>query len=148
MSKRMPSGHIGLRAGHARASANREAGALLSVEQVEREPDPDEQPRIVAGILRPRHRPDETWERRQQGHLDAMRRGIGALHARGALRAGPDPDEVIAAFYALAGTDVCRALVCERGWTPERSEQWLFRLSCRELLGISEPEADARRDDR
>jgi hypothetical protein len=37
-------------------------------------------------------------------------------------------------LYALAGTDVYRALTLERGWTPERYERWLFEAVCRELL--------------
>ncbi len=37
-------------------------------------------------------------------------------------------------FYALAGTEVYRALVQERGWSPEQYERWLFETACRELF--------------
>jgi AcrR family transcriptional regulator len=131
------------------------AAADLSVEQVEREPDPVRQLRIgariirklnqrswlVAEILRSSHGSDqnltEIWARWQQQHLEAISRAITVLNGRGALREGLDLGEAIDAFFALAGTDVYRALVRERGWSPSKYERWLFRLSCTELLGIS-----------
>lgn len=134
----------------------------LSVEQVEQEPDPVRQLRtgariirrlnerawLVADVLRSAHGGDEDltriWELWQQRHLEAIRRGIAALHARGALRAGLTPDEAVDVFYALAGTDVYRALVRERGWSPARYERWLFRLSCTELLGMPPRDAPTR----
>jgi AcrR family transcriptional regulator len=124
----------------------------LSVEQVEREPDPirrlqigahiirqlNERSWLVADILRSAQGKDETlaevWATWQQRHLDAVRRGMTALQERGALRVGLELDEAVDTFYALAGTDVYRALVRERGWSPERYEDWLFQLGCRELL--------------
>lgn len=129
--------------------------ADLSVEQLERERDPirqlqigagiirrlNERSWLVADILRSAHGRDEVltqiWERWQQGHLEAMRRGIGAIYAQGALRAGLELDEAIDGFYALASTDVFRALVRERGWHPDRYERWLFQLSCSVLLGVA-----------
>lgn len=129
--------------------------ADLSVEQVEREPDPvrqlaigaliirtlNERSWLVAGILRSAHGTDEglarAWELWQQRHLEAIRRAVAAIDRRGALREGLGIDEATDAFYALAGTDVYRALVRERGWSAERYERWLFRLACQELLGIS-----------
>jgi hypothetical protein len=59
------------------------------------------------------------------------------VQARGALRPGLTLDEAVDVYYALAGTDVYRSLVRERGWSPERYEHWLFEFGCRELLGIS-----------
>jgi AcrR family transcriptional regulator len=130
------------------------AAADLSVEQVEQEPDPlhmmrigtriirtlNERSWLVADILRSAHGSDENlasiWTRWQQRHVDAIRRAIRAAHARGALREGLDFDEAVDTFYVLAGTDVFRALVRERGWSPGRYERWLFRLGCTELLGI------------
>jgi AcrR family transcriptional regulator len=130
------------------------ASADLSVERVEQEPDPIRQLQIGAGIirrlnerswlvadvLRSAHGGDEdltkTWTLWQERHLEAIRRGIASLHVHGALREGLTLDEAVDAFYALAGTDVYRALVRERGWTPAHYEQWLFQLSCTELLGL------------
>lgn len=129
------------------------AASDLSVEHVEQAPDPESQLRIGAGIIRRLNERSwlvaevlrgalggeqglaETWETWQQQHLDAVRRGITALHAQGALREGLMLDEAVDTFYALAGTDVYRSLVRERGWTPDRYEAWLFRLGCTELLG-------------
>ncbi|MFN8590146.1 MAG: helix-turn-helix domain-containing protein [Thermomicrobiales bacterium] len=129
----------------------------LSVEQVEGELDPVSQLRVGAAIIRRLNERSwlvadvlrgaqggeqglaEIWTIWQQQHLDAVQRGVAALHARGALRAGLPLDEAVDTFYALAGTDVYRALVRERGWSPDRYEAWLFRLGCAELLGISSP---------
>ena len=127
----------------------------LSVELVERESDAVRQLRVgaaiirrlnerswlVADVLRSAHGGDEalaeTWTLWQRRHLEAVQRGIAALQALGALRAGLAYDAAVDAFYALAGTDVYRALVRERGWSPDRYERWLFRLACTELLGIN-----------
>lgn len=130
------------------------AASDLSVEHVEQEPDPVTQLRIGAAIIRRLNERSwlvadvlrgaqggeqdlaRIWAVWQQRHLDAIRRGVTALHARGALRNGLALDEAIDAFYALAGTDVYRALVRERGWSPDNYEAWLFRLGCTELLGM------------
>jgi AcrR family transcriptional regulator len=127
----------------------------LSVEQVEREPDPvrklrrgagiirrlNERAWLLADILRGAHGTDErlarVWAPWQQRHLDANRRTVAALQASGGLRPGLAPDEAVDILYALTGTDVYRALVRERGWSPARYQRWLFRLGCRELLGAS-----------
>jgi hypothetical protein len=57
-----------------------------------------------------------------------------AFQERGALRTGLELTEAVDAFYALFGTDLYRALVRERGWSPEQYEDWLFRLARRDLL--------------
>ena len=131
----------------------------LSVEQVERETDPVRQLRrgagiirrlnerawLVADILRGAHGTDErlaqVWAVWQQRHLDANRRTVQALQARGGLRPGLAPDVAVDILYALTGTDVYRALVRERGWSPARYQQWLVRLGCKELLGASTDES-------
>lgn len=124
----------------------------LSVERVEREPDPRAQLRLGAGIIRrlnerswvltdilrsQRGRDDEltqVWARWQEGHLEAVRRAVVALAERGGLRAGLSEAEATDILYAVAGTEVYRALVHERGWSPARYEEWLFALACREIL--------------
>lgn len=138
------------------ALADEVVGAAdLSVEQVEREPDPvcqlrtgagiirrlNERSWRVADILRSAHGGDESlasiWGVWQERHLAAIRRAITALHALGALREGLGLDEAIDVFYALTGTDVYRALVRERGWSPDQYERWLLRAAYAELLGAS-----------
>jgi len=124
----------------------------LSVEHVLQEADPLEQLRIgarilralnerawlIADILRSLRGSDaeltRLWSVWQERHLDAVRRGITALATRTPLRAGLTPEEAVDVLYAVAGTEVYRALVTERGWTPERYEGWLFHFACRELL--------------
>jgi AcrR family transcriptional regulator len=124
----------------------------ISVELVEREADPVRQLRLGAGImrrlnerawlladiLRGAHGTDErlaqVWAVWQQRHADAMRRAVAALKARGGLRPGLSVDEAVDILYTLTGTDVYRALVRERGWSPARYQRWLFALACRELL--------------
>lgn len=126
----------------------------LSVEQVELESIPIEQMRLgariirhlnerswlVADILRSAHGRDETlaqiWTVWQQRHLDAIQRALQALADRGGLRPGLEISKAVDIFYALASTDVYRALVRERGWSPQQYEVWLFELGCRELLAI------------
>jgi AcrR family transcriptional regulator len=125
----------------------------LSVERVEHEPDParqlqlgaaivrrlNERSWLVVDILRSARATDERlteiWTLWQQRHAAATRRVIQAVHARGGLRPGLEIDEAVDVLYALAGTDVYRALVRERGWSSARYERWLFGLGCRELLG-------------
>jgi AcrR family transcriptional regulator len=128
------------------------AAPELSVEQVVREADPVEQLRIAArtmrqlnerswlvtDILRSQQGSDpevaRLWALWQQRHLSAMRRGTAALAERGGLRPGLSAEAAADVFYAVAGTEVYRALVQERGWSPEHYERWLFELACRELL--------------
>ena len=126
----------------------------LSVEQTLQETDPVTQLRIAArtmrqlnerswlvtDILRSQRGSDpelaRLWALWQQRHLDAMRRGMAAI-ARGAgLRPGLSVEVAADVFYAIAGTEVYRALVQERGWPPEQYEEWLFQTGCRELLPL------------
>lgn len=130
------------------------AGADLSVEHVERESDAAAQLRtaahiirilnerswLVTDILRSAHGTDphlaNVWASWQERHLHAVSRGIKAIDAQGGLRSGLALDEAIDIFYALAGSDVYRALVRDRGWSPDRYERWLFGLARVQLAGI------------
>jgi AcrR family transcriptional regulator len=129
-----------------------EAAPELDVEQVVREINPHEQLRVaahnmrqlnerawlIADILRGQagNDPDiaQLWAAWQQGHLEAMRRGVAAIAERGGLRPGLSVAMAADVFYALAGTEVYRALVQERAWSPDAYERWLFETGCRELL--------------
>ena len=129
----------------------------LSVEQVEQEAVPVQQLRvgariirrlnerswIVADALRSAQGADEglaeAWLSWQERHLHAVERAVRALDSHGALREGLSAARATDALYALAGTDVFRALVRDRGWSPDDYERWLFELGCREVLGESPP---------
>jgi AcrR family transcriptional regulator len=124
----------------------------LSVELIERVADPQQQLRLGAAILRAVNERswliadilrsargsdadlDQIRTLWQERHLSATRRGIAALQSDGALREGLAFDDAVDIIYALSGTDVYRALVHERGWSPEQYEHWLFQIACRELL--------------
>ena len=128
------------------------AAPELSVEQVIRAATPIEQMRVAArgmrqlnerswlitDILRSQRGNDpemaRLWTLWLERHLDAMRRGAAALAQRDGLRPGLSIEEAADVFYALAGTEVYRALVQERGWSSEHYERWLFEAGCRELL--------------
>lgn len=125
----------------------------LSVERVIQELDPVEKLRIGAHIIRQLNerawpivdilrdargsdeRLTELWAVWQERHLQAMRRGVASIAEVDALRAGLSADEAADILYAVAGPEVYRALVRERVWLPQRYEDWLFRIACRELLG-------------
>lgn len=127
----------------------------LSVEQVEGETEAVMQMRlgaritrslnerswVITDILRSARGADEdlarAWDLWQQRHLHAVERAVQAVQARDALRPGLTPREATDILYAFAGTEVYRLLVRDRGWVPERYEQWLFHAGCRELLGLS-----------
>jgi AcrR family transcriptional regulator len=128
------------------------AAPELSVEQVAQSSDPVEQMRVgarimrqlnerswlITDILRSQRGSDpevaRLWALWQQRHLEAMRQTIVAIAEKGVLRPGLNADEAVDALYALAGTEVYRALVQERGWSPEQYQRWLFAAGCRELL--------------
>ena len=128
------------------------AAPELSVEQVAQGADPVGQIRVGARILRQLNERswlitdilrsqrggdpevERLWALWQQRHLDAMHRAMAAIAREGGLRPELSVETAADVFYALAGTEVYRALVQERGWAPERYERWLFETGCRELL--------------
>jgi AcrR family transcriptional regulator len=131
------------------------AGADVSVERVEHVQDAAAQLRtaaqtirtlnerswLVTDILRSAHGTDgnlaNAWSLWQERHLHAVTRGIAAIDAQGGLRSGLTRDEAIDIFYALTGSDVYRALVRDRGWSPDRYERWLFELAREQLVGVA-----------
>lgn len=145
--------HFGSKAKIVDALAMDITGAAdLSVEQLEGEPATARQLRLGASILRRLNERSwlvveifrthagadaelkalgAEWQRR---HLDAVTRGVEAVAQAGELRAGLAVDEAIDVMYAIGGTDLYRALVRERGWTPERYEAWLAAFTSRYLL--------------
>jgi AcrR family transcriptional regulator len=59
---------------------------------------------------------------------------VARIEANGALHPNLSPDEAADILYTLASPDSYLRLVGDRGWTPERYEQWLADLLCDRLL--------------
>jgi AcrR family transcriptional regulator len=59
---------------------------------------------------------------------------VASLHARGALAAGLDVSRATDILWTLNHPDVWHLLVGERGWTPERYEEWFGDTVCAQLL--------------
>lgn len=96
---------------------------------------------VVAEILRMHAGADpelqllrEDWQRR---HIDAVTRGVAAVAHSGQLRSALTAEEAADILYAVAGTDVYRALVRERGWSPSAYESWLARFIDDHLMARS-----------
>lgn len=128
------------------------AAPELSVEQIIQGAEPQEQLRagthilrrlnerswLITDILRSQQGNDpeiaQLWALWQQRHLNAIRRAMVVVAKTDGLRPGLSAETAVDVFYAIAGTEVYRALVRERGWTPEEYEHWLFEVARRELL--------------
>jgi AcrR family transcriptional regulator len=80
---------------------------------------------------------DEISQRRSTN----MRRFAAELVAAGGTRPGFDPDDIGDIIWATCSADMFVLLVQERGWTPERYEQWLLDTWLRTFLvgGRSKP---------
>lgn len=124
----------------------------LSVERVEDEGSVEGQLRTAVSILKELN--ERSWvvaeilrshsgaeremkvlaEEWQQRHFDAVRRGVTAVAKAGRLRPGVSPEQAADILYAVAGTDVYRALVRERGWTSTEYASWLTRFIDDHLL--------------
>jgi AcrR family transcriptional regulator len=70
----------------------------------------------------------------QQQRDDGQRRIARALSRRGALRVGIRERDAADLIHALMAPDVYRLLVVDRGWTPERYEEWLADTLSQQLL--------------
>lgn len=115
----------------------------LSVENVERAASVEAQVQVGAAVLR--HLNERSWvvseilrsqagadpeltalaEEWRRRHLDAVQRGVAPVAGAGRLRQPLDAAEAADILYAVGGTDVFRALVKERGWSPAAYESWL-----------------------
>ena len=62
---------------------------------------------------------------KQEGRLTQESFLSAALDGTGKLRPGLSSAEVLAVIWAMTGADLYSMLVFERGWTPNRYEDWL-----------------------
>jgi AcrR family transcriptional regulator len=96
------------------------AGAMLEVIRSAASADPD------IGAL---------WERIQTEFHDNQRAIVQSVADKGALAAGLDVAGATDILWALNHPTMYTLLAGERGWSPERYEQWLGDLLCSQLLG-------------
>lgn len=74
------------------------------------------------------------WSR-IQAEFHANQRGVvESLAAKGALKPGLDVDMATDILWSLNHPSFYWLLASQRGWTPERYEQWLAELLCAQLL--------------
>jgi AcrR family transcriptional regulator len=96
------------------------AGALLEVIRGAASGDPD------IGAL---------WSRIQAEFHDNQRAVVQSIADKGALAGGLDVAGATDILWALNHPSLYALLAGERGWSPERYEQWLGDLFCAQLLG-------------
>jgi AcrR family transcriptional regulator len=113
-----PERRLRLNARNARAVKTRIAGVLHVIRQ--------------AALLDPDT--EALWDRIQSDFYENQRAIVQALDAGGALRPGLDVAEAADILWTLNHPDVWQLLVTQRGWTPERWEQWFADTSSRQLL--------------
>lgn len=66
-----------------------------------------------------------VWHQSHQQQLSRMGELVGALAEKGALKPELTIESAIDILWALGSPEVYRLLVRERGWTPQRYEDWL-----------------------
>ena len=74
------------------------------------------------------------WERIQAEFYENQRSVVESLHEKGSLRPGLDVDRASDILWTLNHPALYPLLVRERGWTPERYEEWLGDVLCEQLL--------------
>ena len=75
------------------------------------------------------------WNRIETECHDNQRAIVASLAEAGALRRGLDVDRAADVLWTLNHPDVWRALVGQRGWTPEQWEEWFAETATAQLLG-------------
>jgi AcrR family transcriptional regulator len=77
---------------------------------------------------------EALWSAIQSDFHANQRSIVVALDEKGALRPDLDVDRATDILWTLNHPDVWQLLVGERGWTPERFEDWLADALCSQLL--------------
>jgi len=79
------------------------------------------------------------WNRIQTEFHDNQRTVVQSLADKGALAPGLDVDGATDILWSLNHPSFYALLAGERGWSPERYEEWLADLLCQQLLGATRP---------
>jgi AcrR family transcriptional regulator len=74
------------------------------------------------------------WDRIQTEFHGNQRAVVESLHESKALKAGLDVGEATDILWTLNHPSLYTLLVGDRGWSPERYEDWLADLFCSQLL--------------
>jgi AcrR family transcriptional regulator len=77
----------------------------------------------------------ELWARIGTEYRANQREIVESIAGKGALREGLDVDHAADILWAVNHPTVWELLVGQRGWTPERYEQWCADTACGQLLG-------------
>jgi hypothetical protein len=75
------------------------------------------------------------WERSIQQRATVMERFIAALATKTTLREGMDQATAVDIALTLQSPEVITFLTAQRGWSPDKYEQWLASALISELLG-------------
>jgi AcrR family transcriptional regulator len=92
---------------------------------------------VIQSAASSEHDIGELWARIQTEFHENQRAIVQSLDEKRALRSGLDVATATDVLWALNHPSLYGLLVRERGWTPERYEQWVGDLLCSELLGSS-----------
>jgi len=76
-----------------------------------------------------------VWRRSEDLRRDGYSSIVAGWEAKARLRAGLDPARAVDLLLVLAGPDVYRQLVVERGWTHHAYAAWLTAALLHELFG-------------
>jgi AcrR family transcriptional regulator len=77
----------------------------------------------------------QLWSRIQTEFHANQRAVVASLREKGALRDGIDVDAATDILWTLNHPSLYHLLVGQRGWSPDRYEQWLDDLLSSQLLG-------------
>jgi AcrR family transcriptional regulator len=135
------------------------AGADESIRALARaafaEPDPRRQLPLAARVMRSIHEDDAdiedvlwqagggdpdlaaVWRQSHQQQLSRLGELMGVIAQKGALKPGLTTETVTDILWLLGSPESYRLLVRERGWTPQRYEDWLGETATMLLLGDS-----------
>jgi hypothetical protein len=81
----------------------------------------------------------ELWRRIQTEFHANQRAVVASIREKGALRPDMDLDTATDVLWTLNHPSVYQLLVGERGWSPERYEQWLIAMLDSQLIDAGTP---------
>jgi hypothetical protein len=78
-----------------------------------------------------------VWRQSHQQQLSRLGELMGVIAQKGALKPGLTTEMATDILWFLGSPESYRLLVRERGWTPQRYEDWLGETATTQLLGDS-----------